>query len=208
MKYFKQNRIFGTLFALSSVLMAVACFTITNTFSYPSEPSKAKKWDVSISDVKTNTEENKVSVVNDKMDIRVTLNDFGELMLVNSNIVNNGSFNALLNKVEITDLSNTKIGISEETGKNYYLSDYVEISLKYAKDNKTNKIETGSNVISGDLLGKYTKNEVVLSIKYKSLNELSEDALVVLKQNSQNVDGKYPLEFNMSVLFNYIENIK
>lgn len=208
MKYFKQNRIFGTLFALSSVLMAVACFTITNTFSYPSEPSKAKKWDVSISDVKTNTEENKVSVVNDKMDIRVTLNDFGELMLVNSNIVNNGSFNALLNKVEITDLSNTKIGISEETGKNYYLSDYTEISLKYAKDNKTNKIETGSNVISGDLLGKYTKNEVVLSIKYKSLNELSEDALVVLKQNSQNVDGKYPLEFNMSVLFNYIENIK
>lgn len=208
MKYFKQNKIFGTLFALSSVLMAVACFTITNTFSYPSEPVKAKKWDVSISDVKTNTEENKVSVVNDKMDIRVTLNDFGELMLVNSNIVNNGSFNALLNKVEITDLSNTKIGISEETGKNYYLSDYVEISLKYAKDNKTNKIETGSNVISGDLLGKYTKNEVVLSIKYKSLNELSEDALVVLKQNSQNVDGKYPLEFNMSVLFNYIENIK
>ena len=35
MKYFKQNRAIGSLFALSSIFLAVACFTITNTFAYP-----------------------------------------------------------------------------------------------------------------------------------------------------------------------------
>lgn len=206
MKYLKNNRIFGTLFALSSVLMAVACFTITNTFSYPEQVSQAKRWSVSIKDVKTNNEGNKVNVVNDKMDLSITLGNFGEYMAVNSSVVNDGNFNALLSKVELTDISNIKVGTSEETGRTYYLSDYVDISLKYAKDNKTNGIESGANVASGDLLNKYTKNEVVVSVKYKEQSDLTEDEVVVLKQNIQGEAGKYPLQFSLSVGYNYIEN--
>lgn len=208
MKYIKQNKIFGTLFAISSVLMATACFTITNTYSYPDSAPQVKKWSVALKDVKTNMENNKVNIVNDKMDLSVTLNKAGEVMTVNSSITNDGNFDAILNNVEMTDLSNIKIGTSEETNKTYYLSDYVVISLRYAKDNKTNLIDAGSNVLAGDKLAKFTKNEIVASIKYKELNGLSEDALVVLKQNMTDFDGNVPLKFSLSIGFNYIENTK
>lgn len=208
MKYFKQNKIFGTLFALSSVLMAVACFTITNTYSYPDQVSQAKRWSVSIKDVKTNMDENVVNVINDKMDINVTLNKFGDIMTVNSVIANDGSFDAILRNMNLTDISNIKIGTSDETNKTYYLSDYVEIALRYSKDNKINLIQSGSSVREGDRLGKYTKNELVASIKYKESNQLSEDALVVLRQNKLETDGTLPLKFSYSIGFNYIENTK
>lgn len=208
MKYFKQNKIFGTLFAISSVLMAVACFTITNTYSYPDQVSQAKKWSVSIKDVKTNMNENVVNVVNDKMDINVTLNKSGDVMTVNSVIANDGSFDAVLSNLYLTDISNIKIGTSDETNKTYYLSDYVNIALRYSQDNKTNLVQSGSSVKAGDKLGKYTKNEFVVSIKYKETNELSEDALVVLRQNKLETDGTMPLKFSFSIGFNYIENTK
>lgn len=208
MKFMKQNRIFGTLFAISSVLMAVACFTITNTYSYPDEHIQAKKWSVSIKDVKTNKDDMIVNVVNDKIDLGITLNKFGEIATTNFVIANEGSFDAYLNKIDITDISNIKVGTSNETNKTYYLSDYVDIAYRYASDNKANSIQSGSSILSGDLLGKYTKNEVVASIKYKEEKELSEDALVVLRQNINLENGNRPLKFSISICFNYIENTK
>lgn len=208
MKYLNQTKAIGTLFAIASVLMAVACFTITNSFSIPDTLFSAKIWSVSLKDVSINNGASKVSVVNDKIDINVNLEKLGEIVTINSSIVNDGNFDALLNRIDITDINNIKIGTSEETGKTYYLSDYIELSTKYAKDNKTNHITVGSNVLVSDHLSKFTKNEVVTSIRFKNINELSEDAVVVLNQNVKNETGSYQLKFNLSICFNYIENTK
>ena len=185
MKYFKQNRAIGSLFALSSIFLAVACFTITNTFAYPEKYAAVlKKWDVKVSNASASRDD------------------------VIVNVSNSGSFNALLNNIDVTSLNNAKVGTSVETGITYYLSDYVDVFLKYAKDNKNNLVYEGNSVNVGDLLGKHTKNEFVVSLKYRDESSLSEDALVVLRQNVGVSNGGRPLRFSMSVGFNYIENTK
>ena len=176
MKYFKQNRAIGSLFALSSIFLAVACFTITNTFAYPEKYAAVlKKWDVKVSNASASRDDVKVNVFNEKIDFNVILEKSGDIFYVNGEVSNSGSFNALLNNIDVTSLNNAKVG-------------------------------TSVNV--GDLLGKHTKNEFVVSLKYRDESSLSEDALVVLRQNVGVSNGGRPLRFSMSVGFNYIENTK
>lgn len=206
MKYLKGTRAIGTLFAISSILLAVACFTITNSFSMPDSYKVIKKWNVALIDASTSNDDGKVLVSNDKMDINVILNESGELFTVNAVISNTGSFNAILNNVDVTNLNNIKIGTSDETGITYYLSDYVDVYMKYSEDNKNNEILAGSNLGFGDKLNKYTQNKIVIGIQYKNTATLSQDALIVLNQNVKLVDGHRTLKFTMSVSVNYVEN--
>ena len=209
MKYFKQNRAIGSLFALSSIFLAVVCFTITNTFAYPEKYAAVlKKWDVKVSNASASRDDVKVNVFNEKIDFNVILEKSGDIFYVNGEVSNSGSFNALLNNIDVTSLNNAKVGTSVETGITYYLSDYVDVFLKYAKDNKNNLVYEGNSVNVGDLLGKHTKNEFVVSLNYRDESSLSEGALVVLRQNVGVSNGGRPLRFSMSVGFNYIENTK
>lgn len=208
MKYFKQTKAIGTLFAIASVLLAVACFTITNTFAYPDRYDNKKSWDITLTDLKANKLDSEVYSKGESMTVNVTLTEPGDVLTVYGNIENNGDFNAYLNNISMTDLSNFKIGTSDETGITYYLSDYVDANIKYTRDNKTNLITEGYGLRVGDKLNKYTKNYIVLSVKYRDISNLSQDALVVLKQNVLGSNGERALKFSMNVILKFMENTK
>lgn len=208
MKYFKQTKAIGTLFAIASVLLAVACFTITNTFAYPDRYDNKKSWDITLTDLKANKLDSEVYSKGESMTVNVTLTEPGDVLTVYGNIENNGDFNAYLNNISMTDLSNFKIGTSDETGITYYLSDYVDANIKYTRDNKTNLITEGYGLRVGDKLNKYTKNYIVLSVKYRDISNLSQDALVVLKQNVLGSNGEGALKFSMNVILKFMENTK
>lgn len=208
MKYFKQTKAIGTLFAIASILLAVACFTITNTFAYPDRYDNKKSWNVALTDLKANKLDSDVYSKGESMTVNVTLTDPGDVLTVYGNIENNGDFNAYLNNISMTDLSNFKIGTSDETGITYYLSDYVDANIKYTRDNKTNLITEGYGLRVGDKLNRYTKNYIVLSVKYRDISDLSQDALVVLKQNVLGSNGEQTLKFSMNVILKFMENTK
>lgn len=208
MKYFKQTKAIGTLFAIASILLAVACFTITNTFAYPDRYDNKKSWNVALTDLKANKLDCDVYSKGESMTVNVTLTDPGDVLTVYGNIENNGDFNAYLNNISMTDLSNFKIGTSDETGITYYLSDYVDANIKYTRDNKTNLITEGYGLRVGDKLNRYTKNYIVLSVKYRDISDLSQDALVVLKQNVLGSNGEQTLKFSMNVILKFMENTK
>lgn len=208
MKYFKQTKAIGTLFAIASILLAVACFTITNTFAYPDRYDNKKSWGITLTDLKANKLDSDVYSKGENMTVNVTLTDPGDILTVYGNVENNGDFDAYLNNISMTDLSNFKIGTSDETGITYYLSDYVDANIKYTRDNKTNLITEGYGLRVGDRLNKYTKNYIVFSVKYRDISDLSQDALVVLKQNVLENTGEQTLKFSMNVMFKFMENTK
>ena len=208
MKYLKQTKAIGTLFAVASILLAVACFTITNTFAYPECYDNRKSWNIILTDLKAYKLETDVYSTGENMTVNVTLTEPGDVLTVYGNIENNGDFNAYLSNINMTDLRNFKVGTSEETGITYYLSDYVDTNIKYTRDNKSNLITEGYGLSVGDKLNKYTKNYIVLSIKYRDVSYLSQDALVVLNQNVKEFEGQKALKFSMNVMLNYMENTK
>ena len=205
MKLKVSNRMISYLFAFSSILLALACFTITKSFSMPESSEGLKKWNVYLDGTDTRGSNGNVIVSHDSFNVSLALSNHNETYQVNTKIKNDGGFNARLESIDITNLSNIKIGTSLKTGVNYYLSDYVSLSFKYAKDNKSNNVYVDSDVLKDDLLKMGTSNDVVLLIKYKDLKEINADALEVFNDNVKVVSGGRVIRFNVNVSMHYVE---
>lgn len=194
-----SNRIFSYLFAFSSVLLAVAFFTISNSFSLPNTLSVYNDWDVHFSEPVVKGTECKAFAVNDKIDINVSLKNSNEEYQVFTDLSNEGNINARITDISMTDLSSIEVGTSKTTGQTYYYSDYVSFTANYLNDNQTNNIIDNTPIKVGDIINRKTKNEILITVKYKDFESLTEDQLEVLKSNINMVDNNYVINLNLNV---------
>ncbi|MCH5167213.1 MAG: hypothetical protein J1F35_04895 [Erysipelotrichales bacterium] len=200
MKYLKGNKLISHLFAISSILLAVACFTITSSFAFPDNVSALKKWSVYFEEVIEKDLNGDVFVKNNYLTVNASLNQTNNIYKFITNIKNDGAYDAKLSDINITDISNVSIGTSELSGITYYLSDYVDIYIKYKEDNKSNKVIEGNDLSLGDILDKNTSNSLIFSVKLKDESNLTEDQISVL-----NAKPNGNLNFSLSIGVNYIE---
>ena len=200
MKYLQGNKVISHLFAISSILLAVACFTITSSFAFPDGVSALKKWNVYIEETEEKDLNGDVFINNNYMNINVSLNQNNNIYKFVTKLKNDGSFDAKLSDIDITDISNVSIGTSKLSGITYYLSDYIDIYIKYKEDNSLNKVIEGNDLSLGDALIKNTSNSVIISIKLKDESNLTEDQISLLNSKP---NGN--LNFSLSIGLNYIE---
>lgn len=195
----RSNKVFSSLFAFSSILLAVAFFTISNSFSLPSAKTAYNDWDVHFSEPITQGAEGKTIVANDKIDIRVSLKNSGEAYQVFTNISNDGDVNARITDISMTNLANMKVGTSDVTGRTYYYSDYVSFTANYLSNNQVNNIIVDTPIKVGDVINRKTNNEVLITVKYKDFDRLTDDQIEVLKSNIEMVDNYYVINLNLNV---------
>lgn len=194
-----SNKIFSSLFAFSSILLAVAFFTISNSFSLPSAKAAYSDWNVHFSEPVTQGAEGKAIATNDKIDINVSLKNSGEMYQVFTDLNNEGDINAKITGISMTELANMKVGTSEKTGKTYYYNDYVSFTVKYLNNNQTNNIIVDTPIKVGDVINRKTKNGILITVKYKDFDRLTEDQLEVLKSNIKMIDNCYVINLNLNV---------
>ncbi len=195
----RSNRVFSYLFAFSSLLLAVAFFTISNSFSLPGEMSAFRDWNVHFSEPITQGAEGQAIVNNDQIDIKVTLKNSGDVFQVFTDLNNEGDINAQVSNVKMSDLASMKVGTSDVTGKTYYYSDYVSFNVSYLGNNKINNIIVDTPIKVGDVINRKTKNGVLITIKYKDYERLTDDQMEVLRNNIKEIDGSYVINLNLNV---------
>ena len=189
-----EGKVITGLFVTSILLVGFAFLAITSTFAYPTV-NEVLRWDVKYSDVVIgNNKDGKVNVGTDTIDFSAKLDKFGETFSFVTSIKNDGNFDAILSEVKKTDLSKIEIGQSKKTGKIYYVSDYVSYLVTYSGNNNENGVIKDKQLKSGDLLYSGTENKVIVTLKYRNKNQLSEDALEVLKE--------YGYVFNLDLSLN------
>lgn len=194
-----SNRVFSSLFAFSSILLAVAFFTISNSFSLPGAKTVYNDWDVHFTEPITQGAEGKTVVTNDKIDINVSLKNRGDTYQIFTDLENAGDINARITGINMTDLSNMKVGTSDITGKTYYYSDYVSFTVSYLNNNQINNIIVDTPIKIGDTINRKTKNGILITVKYKDFNRLTEDQIEVLKSNIKMIDNFYVINLNLNV---------
>lgn len=198
-----NNKLISSLFAVSAVLLAVAFVTITNTFAYPSSKVNTALWDVYFTEPSINGGDSRVIVSNDKIDFNVSLKESGDEFSFITSINNDGTFDAKLSSLKLTDLSSQVVGTSKDTGKTYYICDYISFAVKYSENNDINAVNVDSNLTVGDKLKKNTKNNIIVTVKYKDLDRLTSDQIKVLNENVIREDNYlvFNLDLNISAVY-------
>ena len=193
----KDVRIISTFIFAAILLVAIAFLTINSSFAY-SESNKNIEWSVYYGNaIDKGTGEGKFNVSINNIDLKVRLDKFGENYSVMVDAINSGSYNAVLDKFNTTDLSKILVGTSLSTGKSYYVSDYVELSINYVSNNKKNNIVKDNSVKVGDLLRYDTTNKISINVRLKDSKELNSDELNVLKTYG----NVFNLDINISSLY-------
>lgn len=200
------------LFALSITLMSLAFVTVTSTFAIP-ENTKVSSWNIMFSNPKLTSIDNNsnINVNNDNIDFHILLKEFGDSFSFTTEIINSGSYNAYLSNINKTNLSEIIVGESDDTGNTYYVSDYISYTVKYLNNNKNNNILIGSSLKRGDKLMKNTKNSIIVTIRYKELDELTKDQIEVLNNSlvKTNIDGvdylSFELDLNLNIIYQQLK---
>lgn len=203
----KEKRTIGILLSMSFVLMFMALLTITSTFAKPVEKENLKDWNVQLSEpVIKKGNSTKVKVNHDRLDFEIGLKEFGERFEFITNIKNDGDFDAYLSNIKMTNLKDIVIGKSNKTGTTYYLSDYVSYKVNYLENNRDNNIRVNAPLKRGDKLKSKTMNKILVTVKYKDKESLSEDELYVLKNNvlQETINNKEYLPLNINLYLNTV----
>lgn len=203
----KEKRTIGILLSMSFVLMFMALLTITSTFAKPIEKEVLKDWNVQLSEpvIKKGNNTN-IKVNHDRLDFEIVLKEFGERFEFITNINNDGDFDAYLSNIKMTNLKDTVIGKSNKTGTTYHLSDYVSFKVNYLENNKENNVRVNAPLKRGDKLKSKTMNKILVTVKYKDKDSLSEDELYVLKNNvlPEMINNKEYLPLNINLYLNTV----
>lgn len=194
MKFLKSNRMISYLFALSSILLAIAYITISKTFAYPDDLAYLKKWDVKLDNV-VETNALNVRLLEERINMDIALEDRSDIKTTVFSIANAGEYDAVLSGIDMTDLKNITYG-------DKFLSDYVQVYIRYADDTKENSVLKDNDVATGDILSSQTKNKVLISVKYK--DDLTDDEIKELNNYLKTNE----LKFSLSISFNYVEKNK
>lgn len=198
MKLKNSNLIISRLCAIASILLVIAVITINNSFSINYNRDSIKKWDVYfVEPYIVGTSSNRVIVNNDILNIDVNLASPGEEFQVFTSLNNDGDFDAYLALLDKTDLSKIFVSPSNE----YKISDFVDYDIIYQDADTNNVILENQSLKKGDILNKQTRQRVIVTIKYKDIESLSEDKIKFLNDR-----GTTELKLNLSIKAVYQQN--
>lgn len=193
-------------------LMVLGFITISNTFCVDASMFSGKKWQVILDDLQVKKNNSAVkSVVNkyDKYDVSVLLKSYGEETSFDIAIDNTGDLDAILSEGTLLSYNDYTIGVSDLTGEEYHLSDYIDYRITYVSDNSANNIKKNETPRVGDTLKSNTRNMVNIEIRYKDVSNLTEDQLYVLTNElaKTEIDGHeyWALKVELEIEFNYEE---
>lgn len=162
-------------------LFFVAMFTITKSFAY-NDINDDSNWNVYFSEAMlTEGSKGKVDVSTDNININCKLDKYGEEFSFITSINNDGTYDAYISDINMTDLSDIVIGKSTKTGNTYTLKDYVSFKATYYVKNDENNIKVDSNINEDDLLNSKTNNKILVTVKYRDQSSLDEDKIEVLE---------------------------
>lgn len=187
----RERKVYFTLMGVAVFLMVLGFITVNKTLCNL-DVSTPTTWKVGFSNPKlTVGDDANARVVNkqDKLDFRVLLKKYGDVYTFKTKILNAGNFNAELSDVYLSELDSV-VGTSKVSGRTYTIADYVTYSVTYESDNIYNEISKDSELKSGDKLHALTNNDIEVNIKYKDILDLSDDALIVLKDNVKTTNIK------------------
>lgn len=195
----KDIKVITGLFCVTLLLIGMAFFTITTTFAYNNSTiNEALTWNVYYSDaVIGNNKDGKVTVSRDNLDFSVKLDKYGEEFSFTTSVINDGDIDAVLKRIEKTNLDKLFVGTSKTTGETYYVSDYISFNVEYVSNNDKNGIRKDTKVKVGDKLYNSTNNKIIVTVKYRDKNKLSDDQLSVLK----NYGYIFNLDLSVSTLY-------
>lgn len=178
----KESKVISSLMFVSMALLAVALLTINSSFAVTAlnDPSN---WKVFFSDAEIRSKTNgDVEIISDIINFDVVLKDFNEEFSFVTTINNDGTYNAYLEKMIISPLTDTVVGTSKTTGYTYTASDYINLQVINYEDNIANEIKANTEVKKGDLLNMGTENKILISVKYRDESSLTNDQLEVLNE--------------------------
>ena len=169
--HIKNNRItFTVIFAIAIFLMLTAFLTINNSILKTSLKSVVvEPWNIKLNNVKEieNNEYFDVELNDTRMNIYFNLDNAGAYYSFLVDVINNSSYKTKINNI---DIERVFIGSSDKTGKSYYLSDYIDVDIINANNEK--------KIVKGTILNAYSINKYKVSIHIKK--NLSSDEIYVL----------------------------
>lgn len=192
----KEAKIIFSLVIISAILFVSAIFTINGTFAIDKDNNNSR-WDIYFSgvDIRSNTTA-KVDIVSNIINISdYNLKENSEVSFI-TKIKNEGTYDAILEKFIITDLSEIEVGTSS-LGNTYTLADFIKVEIINASTNLANGIEVDTIAQKGDLLHKETENIVYIKISSLDKAELASDMQEVLDNN----ENKIKTNISISALY-------
>lgn len=183
----------------SLILMVLAFFTFTITYCYPTNTNQTIDYNVSLIGENINNNEEIVKVNRNIIDFNYTFSSFDTIKEYNVTLINNGNINALIDTYYLDGLD-IVIGQSKQSKETYYLKDYLDVSIKYIEDNKVNSIKKDMEINKNDYIRINSQNKIKFIFRRKNINELSEDALMVLKEYQKDSIIKANLQFKIRIL--------
>ena len=169
--FIKNNRLtFTIIFAIAIFLMLTAFVTINNSILKTSlKEVNVEPWNIKLNNVKEieNNDSFEVELNGTRMNVYFNLDNAGAYYSYLVDVINNSSYKAKINNI---DIERVFIGSSDKSGKSYYLSDYIDVDIINANNEK--------KIVKGTILNAYSINKYKVSIHIKK--NLSSDEIYVL----------------------------
>lgn len=182
-------------------LFFVAMFTITKSFAYKTI-NEDSSWDVYYTEAMlTDGSVGNVDVSTDTINFNCELLTYGDEFSFITSINNDGSYDAYISELNKTDLSEVVIGKSKTTGNTYTLKDYVSYKVTYYVNNSDNKVLVDKAVSEDDLLNSKTNNKILVSVKYRTKESLTEDKIKVLEDYGKSLD----LDLSLNTVYQQVK---
>ena len=182
-------------------LFFVAMFTITKSFAYKTI-NEDSSWDVYYTEAMlTDGSVGNVDVSTDTINFNCELLAYGDEFSFITSINNDGSYDAYISELSKTDLSEVVIGKSKTTGNTYTLKDYVSYKVTYYVNNLDNQVLVDKAVSEDDLLNSKTNNKILVSVKYRTKESLTEDKIKVLEEYGKSFD----LDLSLNTVYQQVK---
>src|SRR5574344_89023 len=181
----KRKNIIALFLCISTILVITAFITVANSFSLTE--TKTTIFDASINSINEYT--NNIidpRIQSNVLTFNIPVNNLSTNESINFNLYNGGSYNAILNKIDVSGLDNVIVGVSNTTGKTYYASDFITYNIK---DKDGDSLNTGDKLAIGE------NKSATIVISYKDAAYLNEDEKSVINSSNSSI--------NMKVIFDY-----
>lgn len=170
----KNNmRTLSVMLGIATILLSVAFATITNSFALPNKVQD-KIFDIRITDIdSTGINLDDIRITNTNILFNTHLSFINPSNSFIMEVTNNGNIDAKVNK--ITSIYYDDNYLFEYNNNKYYLGDFTIFTINYASNNNKNNIVIDSKVSEDDNLLVNTNNKIMVTIRLKNENELSDE---------------------------------
>lgn len=196
----KNNiRALSVMLGIATILLSVAFATITNSFALPNKVQD-KIFDIRITDIdSTGINLDDIRITNTNILFNTHLSFINPSNSFIMEITNNGNIDAKVNK--ITSIYYDDNYLFEYNNNKYYLRDFTVYTINYASNNNKNNVVIDSKVSEDDNLLINTNNKIMVTIRLKNENELSEEEKEALNYYLD----RFSIEKSISISIDYQE---